>query len=71
MFVVKSFYRVLHAGNAQNFPWKSIWRVKVPTKVAFFTWSAALRKILTMDKLQRRNLIVDEWCCMCKIVGSP
>ena len=69
MFEVKSFYSLLHAGNAQTFPWKGICRVKVPTKVAFFTWPAALGKILTMDNLQRRIIIVVEWYWMCKNWG--
>ena len=30
---------------------KSIWKVKVPTKVAFFAWIAALGNILTIDNL--------------------
>lgn len=38
-------------GTAAMFPWKSIWKAKVPSKVAFFAWSAALRKILTIDNL--------------------
>jgi hypothetical protein len=51
-------------------PWKSIWRVKAPTMVAFFVWSAALGKILTHDNLCKRNVIVIEWCCMCKKNGE-
>jgi hypothetical protein len=39
---------------------------KVPLRVAFFTCSVALGKILTIDNLRKRNLIVIDWCCMCK-----
>jgi hypothetical protein len=32
--------------------------IKVPLKVSFFTWSAALGKILTMDNLRKQRVIV-------------
>jgi hypothetical protein len=34
-----------------SFPWKSIWRSKAPLRVAFFTLTVFLGKILTMDNL--------------------
>jgi hypothetical protein len=52
------------------FPWKSVWKAKVPPKVAFFVWTAALGKILTMENLRRRGIIVVNWCCMCKVDGE-
>jgi hypothetical protein len=69
-FDVRSFYRVLVGINAHHFPWKSIWRTKAPVKVAFFAWSAALGKILTMDNLRKRHVIVIDRCCMCKRHGE-
>jgi hypothetical protein len=40
--------------------------------VAFFSWTATLGKILTIDNLRRRGLILVDWCCMCKeSVESP
>jgi hypothetical protein len=53
-----------------HLPWKNIWRVKAPTRVAFFVWSAALGKILTHDNLRKRNVMVIEWCCLCKKSGE-
>jgi hypothetical protein len=44
----KSYYWVLCYGIGIDFPWKSIWRAKVPLKFAFFTWIAVLGKILTI-----------------------
>jgi hypothetical protein len=35
-------------------PWKS----KTPLRVAFFVWMAALGKILIMDNLRKKNIIV-------------
>ena len=49
----------------QIVPWKSIWKTKAPTHVAFFVWTAAMERILTIDNLRRRVLVMD-WCCTCK-----
>jgi len=38
--------------------------------VAFFVWSAALGKMLMHDNLRKRNVIVIEWCCLCKKSGE-
>jgi hypothetical protein len=31
---------------------------------------AALGKIMTLDKLKKRNVIMVDWCCMCKRSGE-
>ena len=36
---LKSYYRALTTGGSHALPWKSIWRVKVPFGVAYFTWT--------------------------------
>jgi len=69
-FEVKSFYEVLIRQDGPSFPWKRIWCVKAPSKVAFFVWTATLGKILTHDNLRKRNVLVVEWCCMCKKSGE-
>jgi hypothetical protein len=38
--------------------------------VAFFAWMVTLGKILTLDNLCKMNIIVIEWCYMCKIGGE-
>jgi hypothetical protein len=73
LFEVRSFYEELSRKDGpflSFFPWKNIWRVKASTRVAFFVWSAALGKILTHDNLRKRNVIVMEWCCVCKKSGE-
>jgi hypothetical protein len=65
-FDVRSFYKIFAYKETAHFPWKSIWRTKVPLKVAFFAWVAALGKILTLDNLRKRQVIVIDRCCMCK-----
>jgi hypothetical protein len=39
---------------------------KVLLRVVFFVWSVALKKILTMDNLWKRHVIVGDWCVICK-----
>jgi hypothetical protein len=52
-FEVKTFYKGLSTQNYEVFPWKSIWHSKVPSRVAFFGWTADLGKILTHDNLRK------------------
>jgi hypothetical protein len=47
-FEVKSYYQILSLNTPLGFPWKSIWKVGAPPHVAFFVWTAAHGKILTM-----------------------
>uniref|UniRef100_A0A2N9J9J5 Reverse transcriptase zinc-binding domain-containing protein n=1 Tax=Fagus sylvatica TaxID=28930 RepID=A0A2N9J9J5_FAGSY len=71
IFEVRSYYYVLIQPHPEdNFPWKCVWRAKVPPRVAFFTWTAALGKILTTDNLRKRRVIILDWCCMCKSSGE-
>ena len=39
-------------------------------RVAFFSWTVALGKILTIDNLRKRHLVILEWCYMCKRCGE-
>ena len=47
-----------------------MWQSKVPPRVAFFSWTAALGKILTIDNLRKRHFVVLEWFFMCKGCGE-
>jgi len=51
LFEVKSYYEVLNRKDDHSFPWKSIWCVKAPARVAFFVWTTTLGEILTHDNL--------------------
>lgn len=71
MFEVRLYYNNLRAFTGFSFPWESIWIARVPWKVAFFVWIAALGKIPTIDNFHKRHiLIVVDWCCMCKSSGE-
>ena len=69
-FEVKSYYKMRVNSEPVDGPWKIIWKSKAPPRVAFFVWMAVLGKILTMDNLCKKNIIVTKWCCMCKKSGE-
>jgi hypothetical protein len=52
------------------FPWNSIWGTKVPLRVAFFSWSLVLEKILTMKSFMKQYVIVIDRCCLYKRNGD-
>jgi hypothetical protein len=60
----------LSRAEGSSFPWKSVWRTKSLPRAAFFVWSAALRKILTLDNLRKRQVVVINGCFMCKKDGE-
>ena len=43
-----------------------VWQIQALPRAAFFVWSAALGKILTLDNLRKRHVIVINKCFMCK-----
>jgi hypothetical protein len=66
LFKVKSFYSLACSGGIR-FPRKSVWCTQASSRaVFFFAWSAALGKILTLDYLRKRRVIVINRCYMCK-----
>ena len=69
-FQVKLFYKALLPSNGLSVPWKSIWKTKVPPRVSFFVWIATMDRILTMQNLRRRHVMVIDWCYMCKGSGE-
>jgi hypothetical protein len=36
----------------------------------FFVWTVALDRILTVDNLWKRIMMIIDWCCMCKTSGQ-
>ena len=56
-FEVQGFYHSLSL-SVIDFPRKMMWQSKVPPRVAFFSWTAALGKILTTDNLWKRHIMV-------------
>ena len=52
------------------FTWKIIWRSNVPPRVAFFSWTSTVEKVLTIGNLWKRCIVVIDWCYMCKDSGE-
>ncbi|RVW74224.1 hypothetical protein CK203_055972 [Vitis vinifera] len=65
LFRVKRAYSVLASPIVAEFPNSNIWVDRVPTKIAFFAWEAAWRKVLTLDRLQRRGWQFPNCCFLC------
>ena len=65
-FTVSAYYHLLIGQKEHSFPWKIIWKQKIPSRVAFFVWTAALGKCLTIDNLRKRKVCILDWCYMCK-----
>jgi hypothetical protein len=53
-----------------SFPWKSVWRSKAPLRVVLFVWMAVCSKILTLDNLGRRGMVVVNRCWLCVMEGE-
>ena len=50
-FLVKDYNRILAGPTIFGFPWRSIWKQKIPSRVAFFVWSTTLGKCLAINNL--------------------
>jgi hypothetical protein len=57
-FAVKRYNRSLTPDTSILFPWKIIWKAKVPPRVAFFSWIATLGKALIIDNLRKHAFIL-------------
>ena len=69
-FLVKDYYRILAGPTIFSFPWRSIRKQKISSRVAFFVWTVALGKCLTIDNLRKRKVWILDWCYMCKSNGE-
>ena len=65
-FRVHSYYEVLRGNDTSYFPWKAIWKVNAPLRVAFFGWMA-LGSILTIENLIKRGNVYCEPMCYLQI----
>jgi len=61
---------VIWGASHSLFPWKGVWKLKIPKYVAFFLWTAAHGRILTLDNLMLRGRPLATWCCMCCCDGE-
>lgn len=52
-----------------HFLWRAFGKIRLHREV-FFVWMTVLGKILTLDNLRKRHVIVMDWCCMCNKNGK-
>uniref|UniRef100_A0A7N2LQE6 Uncharacterized protein n=1 Tax=Quercus lobata TaxID=97700 RepID=A0A7N2LQE6_QUELO len=69
-FDTRSYYHAIRGASNSLFPWKGVWKPKIPKRVAFFLWTAAHGRILTLDNLMLRGRSLATWCCMCCCDGE-
>ena len=70
MFDTRSYYHAIRGDSNSLFPWKGVWKPKIPRRVAFFLWTATHDRILTLDNLMLRDHPLTTWCCMCCCDGE-
>ena len=64
-FTVKATYKYSQPQTIRVEPGLIIWRVKIPHKVACFSWLLAREVVLTQDTLTRRGFILCSRCFLC------
>ena len=69
-FDTRSYYQAIQGTLNFLFPWKGVWKPKIPKRVAFFLWTVAHNQILTLDNLMLRGCRLVNWCCICCCDGE-
>jgi len=66
-FSVKEAYKKFNSFTHQvtGWPWKLIWKVKIPPKVSCFTWLLAKQAVLTQENLMKRGIQLSPRCFLC------
>lgn len=66
-FSVKSAYKEFNHSNNQPscLPWKLIWKVRIPLRVACFTWLVARKEVRTHESLWKKGFHPCSRCYMC------
>ena len=67
-----SYYHAIRGVSNSLCPWKGVWKPKIPKRVAFFLWTAAHGRILTLDNLMLKvkGRPLANWCCNCCCDGE-
>ena len=64
-FNSRSYYHAIRGVSNSLFPWKGIWKPKIPKRMAVFLWTTTHGWILTLDNLMLKGRPLTNWCCMC------
>lgn len=64
VFKVGAVYKKLNHPNLQllKWPWKHIWKAKIPYKVSCFVWLLAKEAVLTQENLMKRGITLCSRC---------
>ena len=66
----RSFNHEIRDAPSSFFPWKGVWKAKVPKKVVFFLWTTAHGQILTLHNIMIRGHPLANQCCICLCNGK-
>ena len=69
-FKASKYYFSLSSNPNIVFPWKPVQRSKIPLRVAFFSWTPTLGKILILENLWYEGVTIADWCYVCKKSGE-
>ena len=61
---------MIRGASNSLFPWKGVWKHKIPKRVAFFLWIVAYGWTLTLDNLMMKGCHLANRCCMCCCDGE-
>ncbi|WMV26357.1 hypothetical protein MTR67_019742 [Solanum verrucosum] len=66
-FKVNSTYKLMDQTNPQTYcwPWKQIWRSRIPHKISCFIWLLAKEAAPTQDNLKKRGITLCSSCFLC------
>lgn len=70
LFSVQSCVHLFDSHDDNHSPWKAIWYTPVPLMVRFFMWTASMGKILMIDMLRRKWLMLTNYFWLCKADGE-
>ena len=70
IYTVHSAYNLLDNGSRDenlDGAFKDIWKLKIPSKAAFFAWGLIWDRLSTKSNLCRRNVVInDKLCLFCR-----
>ncbi|KAF5174968.1 Reverse transcriptase zinc-binding domain [Thalictrum thalictroides] len=71
-FSVKSMYIAFlnrdmeYSPPLEEFPYKVVWEVSIPTNVKLFIWALVWESVLTVDNLNSQGFCIPNRCVLCK-----
>ncbi|KAF3625895.1 putative mannosyl-oligosaccharide 1,2-alpha-mannosidase MNS3-like [Capsicum annuum] len=68
VYKVNRAYKLMDQANQQNinWPWKPIWKSRIPHKVSCFVWLLAKEAVLTQDNVMKRGITLCSRCFLCE-----